>query len=69
MMLHANLIYFNHPKSGERVEIVAPPFEDMRGFLSKNFLEGDRYANLNQEDFNNFFSRLRQLLAICSLVL
>lgn len=37
LMLHAYLLYFNHPRTQKRHLICAPLFEDMLGFLEKSF--------------------------------
>lgn len=37
VMLHAYLIYFNHPTSGERMTFSAPLFEDFQGILDQKF--------------------------------
>ncbi len=35
--LHAYLLYLVHPKSGEKMEFVAPLFDDMKAYISKYF--------------------------------
>ncbi len=35
--LHAYLLYLIHPITGEKMEFVAPLFEDMKTYISKNF--------------------------------
>jgi 23S rRNA pseudouridine1911/1915/1917 synthase len=35
--LHAYVLYLTHPTSGDKLEIVAPLFDDMRAYLSRNF--------------------------------
>ena len=35
--LHAYLLYLIHPRRGDRLEIVAPLFDDMMGYLKQNF--------------------------------
>ncbi len=37
--LHAYLLYLIHPKTGEKMEFVAPLFEDMKAYLAKHFDE------------------------------
>jgi len=39
--LHAYLLYLVHPESGEKMEFVAPLFDDMKLYLSKNFDQSD----------------------------
>lgn len=45
--LHAYLLYLTHPVSGEKMEFIAPLFEDMQLFLSKNFEQGDINEKIN----------------------
>ncbi len=35
--LHAYLLYLMHPKSGEKMEFLAPLFDDMQGYIAKYF--------------------------------
>ena len=35
--LHAYLLYLIHPETGEKMEFIAPLFEDMRNYLTKYF--------------------------------
>jgi len=37
MYLHAYVLYLTHPTRGEQLEIVAPLFDDMMGYLKQNF--------------------------------
>ncbi|MEA2028121.1 MAG: RluA family pseudouridine synthase [Campylobacterota bacterium] len=37
VQLHAYLLYLMHPVSGEKIEVVAPLFDDMLALLSSNF--------------------------------
>ncbi|HEY9189987.1 MAG TPA: RluA family pseudouridine synthase, partial [Sulfurovum sp.] len=39
--LHAYLLYLVHPVSGERMEFIAPLFQDMKAYISKNFDQGE----------------------------
>lgn len=39
--LHAYLLYLVHPVSGERMEFIAPLFDDMKAYISKNFDQGE----------------------------
>ena len=45
--LHAYLLYLTHPISGQKMEFIAPLFEDMQLFLSKNFDQGDIDEKIN----------------------
>ncbi|MDD5359582.1 MAG: RluA family pseudouridine synthase [Sulfurovaceae bacterium] len=37
VFLHARLLYFKHPKTGDIMEFEAPLFDDMKEFLDNNF--------------------------------
>jgi len=37
MYLHAYVLYLTHPTSGNKMEITAPLFEDMRDYLHRNY--------------------------------
>lgn len=37
VFLHARLLYFKHPKTGDIMEFEAPLFDDMKEFLDSNF--------------------------------
>ncbi len=39
--LHAYLLYLVHPVSGEKMEFIAPLFNDMKTYIAKNFDQGD----------------------------
>lgn len=39
--LHAYLLYLVHPENGEKMEFIAPLFDDMKLYLSKNFDQSD----------------------------
>jgi len=39
--LHAHELYLTHPRTGERLEIVAPLFDDMDAYIEKNFNKGE----------------------------
>ncbi len=55
IFLHAYLLYFVHPRSGKRVEVVAPLFEDMRQFIKENFNKGAEYDKLTKQSIKNYF--------------
>jgi 23S rRNA pseudouridine1911/1915/1917 synthase len=56
--LHAYLLYLVHPVSGERMEFVAPLFDDMKVYISKNFDQGEVDEKIDPHTlgtlFNNF---------------
>ncbi|WP_024955511.1 RluA family pseudouridine synthase [Sulfurospirillum arcachonense] len=37
VMLHAYILYLQHPKTGEFMQVIAPPFEDFENVLKKHF--------------------------------
>lgn len=41
IMLHAYIIYFIHPKSKEKMQILAPPPDDLKAVLNKYFSKGE----------------------------
>lgn len=45
--LHAYLLYLIHPVTGEKMEFVAPLFDDMKHYLSKNFDQSDIDEKIN----------------------
>lgn len=56
--LHAYLLYLIHPISGEKMEFVAPLFDDMKVYISKNFDQGEIDEKIDPltlgTRFNNF---------------
>jgi len=56
--LHAYLLYLTHPKTGEKMEFVAPLFEDMKAFLSKNFDQGEIDEKIHPAIISRYFSAL-----------
>jgi len=55
MFLHAYLLYFIHPKTGKRVEVQAPFFEDMREYIENNFERGREYVSFTTEQIEKVF--------------
>ncbi len=37
IFLHAYVLYLTHPTRGDNLEVVAPMFDDMEGYLNRNF--------------------------------
>ncbi len=56
--LHAYLLYLIHPQSGQRVEFVAPLFDDMKLYLSKNFNQGEVNEKINPNTLDSLFNTL-----------
>ncbi len=57
--LHAYLLYLIHPKSGKRVEFVAPLFDDMKLYISKNFNQGEVNEKINPNTLVNLFNNFQ----------
>ncbi|MEA3419154.1 MAG: RluA family pseudouridine synthase [Campylobacterota bacterium] len=55
--LHAYLLYLNHPASGKKMEFVAPLFNDMREYLSRNFDQGEIDEKINPAIVSSHFTR------------
>lgn len=55
VFLHAYLLYFIHPRSGELVEVKAPLMPDMYEYLRKNFDKGEEYGALDKESIKELF--------------
>ena len=54
--LHAYLLYLSHPKSGKRMEFVAPLFDDMTALISQNFDEKEIEKKIEPRLMNRYFS-------------
>jgi len=54
--LHAYLLYLSHPKSGEKMEFVAPLFSDMKVFISQNFDEKEIEKKIEPGLMDRYFS-------------
>lgn len=56
--LHAYLLYLVHPVSGERMEFVAPLFDDMKMYISKNFDQGEVDEKIDPRTLGDLFNYL-----------
>ena len=56
--LHAYLLYLTHPVSGEKMEFVAPLFDDMKIYLAKNFDQGEVDEKINPHTLGTLFTDL-----------
>ncbi|WP_373032323.1 RluA family pseudouridine synthase [Sulfurovum sp.] len=56
--LHAYLLYLVHPVSGERMEFVAPLFDDMKAYISKNFDQGEVDEKIDPHTLGTLFNHL-----------
>ncbi len=57
VMLHAGLLYFIHPVSGERVEVRAPFFEDFQEQLTREFMKEKLDEILDDDALKRRFDR------------
>jgi len=53
--LHAYMLYLIHPRTHERLEIVAPLFEDMRTYIEKHFNKGEIDEKIQQDQLKKYF--------------
>jgi 23S rRNA pseudouridine1911/1915/1917 synthase len=56
--LHAYLLYLVHPVNGERMEFVAPLFDDMKAYISKNFDQGEVDEKIDPHTLGTLFNHL-----------
>ena len=56
MYLHAYVLYLTHPTRGERLEIVAPLFGDMMGYLNQNFDGEILHETIRPDDLRHRFA-------------
>jgi 23S rRNA pseudouridine1911/1915/1917 synthase len=55
--LHAYLLYLVHPKTGEKMEFVAPLFDDMKTYMTKYFDQGEINEKINPLTMDTLFTR------------
>ncbi|QCD45517.1 RluA family pseudouridine synthase [Campylobacter mucosalis] len=64
VMLHAYMLYFTHPRTGEKVEFIAQPYDDFMSIILKN----NTMENFNEKTkpsyLNSIFSDLSSWLCI-----
>ena len=56
--LHAYLLYLIHPVSGEKMEFVAPLFDDMKLYISKNFDQSEINEKIDPLTLGTLFNNL-----------
>jgi 23S rRNA pseudouridine1911/1915/1917 synthase len=56
--LHAYLLYLIHPHTGERMEFVAPLFEDMRGYMDKYLDQRQLDEKINPDTLGDRFAAI-----------
>ncbi len=54
--LHAYLLYLVHPITGEKMEFVAPFFDDMKTYMSKYFNQGEINEKINPLTLGTLFN-------------
>ncbi|WP_309496863.1 RluA family pseudouridine synthase [Sulfurovum sp.] len=54
--LHAYLLYLTHPITGEKMEFVAPLFEDMKQYISKYFDQSEIDEKINPQTMGALFN-------------
>jgi len=54
--LHAYLLYLTHPITGDKMEFIAPLFEDMKQYISKYFDETEVDEKINPETMGTLFN-------------
>ncbi len=59
--LHAYLLYLIHPESGERMEFVAPLFDDMQGYMRKYFDQRQLDETIHPDTLGSRFAFSDQL--------
>lgn len=59
VFLHAYLLYLTHPRTGERVEIAAPLFEDMSQYIEKYYHQGEIDEKVCKTELPVYFSHCK----------
>jgi len=54
--LHAYLLYLTHPVTGDKMEFIAPLFDDMSGYISKYFDQGNIDEKINPLTMDTLFT-------------
>ncbi|HFU77429.1 MAG TPA: RluA family pseudouridine synthase [Epsilonproteobacteria bacterium] len=54
--LHAYLLYLVHPQTGEKMEFVAPLFDDMKTYMTKYFDQGEINEKINPLTMDTLFT-------------
>ena len=56
--LHAYLLYLVHPQTGEKMEFIAPLFDDMTTYMTKYFDQGEIDEKINPLTMDTLFTRI-----------
>ena len=56
--LHAYLLYLVHPVTGEKMEFLAPLFDDMTTYINKYFDQGEINEKINPRTISSLFNTL-----------
>lgn len=54
--LHAYLLYLVHPHTGEKMEFIAPLFDDMKTYMTKYFDQGEIDEKINPDTLGTSFN-------------
>jgi len=60
--LHAYKLYMTHPKTGKKMEFVAPLFDDMQRYIDKEFKKGEVYEKINPTLIDSYFTTITNRL-------
>jgi len=60
--LHAYKLYLTHPKTGKKMEFVAPLFSDMQRYIDKEFKKGEVYEKINPNLIDSYFTTITNRL-------
>ncbi len=64
IFLHAYLLYFKHPRSGELIEVQAPLFSDMREYIVDKFNKGDSFDRIENRYIKELFKEFNTFTTI-----
>jgi 23S rRNA pseudouridine1911/1915/1917 synthase len=57
--LHAYLLYLTHPATGEKMEFVAPLFDDMKAYITKYFDQEEVETKIDPDTLGDRFNGLK----------
>ena len=57
--LHAYLLYLTHPKTGKKMEFIAPLFDDMKAYMAKYFEEEALKEKIDPHSLDGAFVNLK----------
>jgi 23S rRNA pseudouridine1911/1915/1917 synthase len=62
VFLHAYKLYLYHPRTGEKMEFIAPLFSDMKNYIDKNFNQGEVNDKIDKNLISNYFTSISNRL-------